>query len=251
MFSLCNTALVISLLLTSANLLAQSKSTPLPMDTAIDFLAEPAPLVASSSTSPQPTPTLSQTMGSAGHPNAVVKDYLESLGVEFPEGSAAVYVASSGNLVVHNTTANLQKIDQLLQNGLKPLEEPEGVRTMRVRLAVTVIPRVNFGNASVAQAIHYLERESARVSRLSGTNDRVNIVLRTPPADGAEAANAKPAVKARINLHLANVTLDEALREVAAQAGLEFKVESNSVVLMPGEFSSPALVTKTFPFRFN
>jgi general secretion pathway protein D len=70
------------------------------------------------------TPTSNAgALPSAGLPGGTVgksgaKEFLESQGVTFPQGSSATYLASSSKLLVKNTQANLDLIDSLVEVAL-------------------------------------------------------------------------------------------------------------------------------------
>lgn len=125
-------------------------------------------------------------------------------------------------------------------------EEKRGTEMMLAKLNRIIVPRIDFKDATVRQAITFLQQKSRDLD--SGETDAerrgVNIVLKLPttPAapvptaiEGADpaAAAAVPAGDSRINLSLTNVPLYEALRYVATLAGLKVKVEPFAVSIVP------------------
>lgn len=72
------------------------------------------------SSSPSAAPAAGAGAPAAGAPGATAaksgaKEFLESQGVTFPQGSSATYLASSSKLLVKNTQANLDLIDSLVE----------------------------------------------------------------------------------------------------------------------------------------
>lgn len=126
-------------------------------------------------------------------------------------------------------------------------EEKRGTEMMLAKLNRIIIPRIDFKDATVRQAINFLQQRSRDLDSSEADAERrgVNIVLKLPAAaptapsstgaEGGEAAvaPAAPTGDSRINLSLANVPLYEALRYVATLAGLKVKVEPFAVSIVP------------------
>src|SRR5262245_11313720 len=164
-----------------------------------------------------------------------------------------------------------------------------GTAQINNKLNSIIIPRIEFRDATIREAIDFL-REQAAENDTSGTGKRgVDIVLRmvplgqvaapqapvapppvssspttaVPGAPGAAGAPAggtapssAPAVAARpvapasneprITITLNQIPLGEALRYIAAQAGLKVKVEPYAVSIIPMSEQSHDLVTKRY-----
>ncbi len=165
-----------------------------------------------------------------------------------------------------------------------------GTARINNKLNTIIIPRIEFRDASIREAIDFL-REQAVENDTTGTGKRgVDIVLRTVPlgqvapppvpvvpaaspvsgatgpaapantAAGAAAPVAaapvitRPVVaaaptspaEARITLTLNQIPLGEALRYIAAQAGLKVKVEPYAVAIIPISEQSNDLITKQY-----
>lgn len=125
-------------------------------------------------------------------------------------------------------------------------EERKGTELMLARLNRIIVPRVDFRDATVRQAVNFLQQRSRDLDTMESDAERrgVNIVLKLPstpaPAPVAlevEGEAAAPAAAyspdARITLNLSNVPLYEALRYVATLAGLKVKVEPFAVSIVP------------------
>lgn len=119
-------------------------------------------------------------------------------------------------------------------------EERRGTELMLARLNRIIIPRVEFRDTPLRDAIGTLRRQSREQD-----GETINIVLDVPPpamaaapvtpvVEGEEpAAATAPSVSDRITLNLSNIPLYEALRYVALQAGLKVKVEPFAVSIVP------------------
>ena len=122
-------------------------------------------------------------------------------------------------------------------------EERRGTELMIARLNRIVIPRVEFRDATVRQAVSFLQQRSRDLDTTESDPERrgVNIVLKlpatpsAPPVTGIEGESAAPTFSpdSRITLNLTNVPLYEALRYVATLAGLKVKVEPFAVSIVP------------------
>src|SRR5438132_3387005 len=148
------------------------------------------------------------------------------------------------------------------------------------KLNTIIIPRVEFQDASIREAIDFLRQQAAANDTSPEGEKGVNIVVRSrrlgeispsvapavplpPPAAAGSpaaaaptatparpAAEAPPAVaapeNARITISLNQIPLGEALRYIANQAALKVKVEPHAVLLIPLTEQSDELITKTY-----
>lgn len=135
-----------------------------------------------------------------------------------------------------------------------------GTELMIARLNRMIIPRVDFRDATVRQAVNFLQQRSRDLDTTEAdpANRGVNIVVKLPavsvPAPTVETDSegdmlAAPAATSadRITLNLSNVPLYEALRYVATLAGLKVKVEPFAVSLVP--LSEPTDVLEQREFK--
>src|SRR5438034_4398576 len=171
-----------------------------------------------------------------------------------------------------------------------------GTARITNKLNTIIIPRVEFRDASIREAIDFLREQAVENDPSPEGKKGVDIVLRTVPlgqiapppvpvgpaaspaaagsppgpvgppaaptgpgAPGTGPVTAQPAVarpvvaaaaispaEARITLTLNQVPLGEALRYIAAQAGLKVKVEPFAVSVIPISEQSNDLITKEY-----
>ena len=180
--------------------------------------------------------------------------------------------------------------------GVEPLTESfqrdvTGTARITQKLNTIIIPRVEFRDASVREAIDFLRQQAAANDTNPDEKKGVDIVLRltplgqiappaipvepAPPNQAAVAPGAPPeaappnavttpipakpiiappivagapisASEARITITLNQIPLGEALRYIAAQAGLKVKVEPYAISIIPITEQSNDLITKEY-----
>lgn len=129
---------------------------------------------------------------------------------------------------------------------------------IRKKLDSIIIPKVEFHDATVREAIDLLKKKSVEFDDKSPAGERgTNIVLKlgdasskdvpgirglqTPPAaapDGTELAEP------RITVSLKDIPLGEALKYVTEQANLKYKVEPYAISVVPQTENTDSLITK-------
>lgn len=104
------------------------------------------------------------------------------------------------------------------------------------KLERIILPNVEFHQTTLRDAVDFLREESRRVDGDPDPGRRgVNLIL----------ANS-PGTSTRITLTLHNIPLSEALKYVAAQAGLKVKTEFYAASLVPLTENDAPLVTAVF-----
>ncbi|MGH8095415.1 MAG: Amuc_1098 family type IV pilus outer membrane protein [Chthoniobacterales bacterium] len=151
-----------------------------------------------------------------------------------------------------------------------------GTARITNKLNTIIIPKIEFRDASVREAIDFLRQQAAANDPSTEGKRGVDIVLRTTSLGKAEAPaplpetpslpGASPAigieptpvpasipaapsispVDARITLTLTQIPLGEALRYIASQAGLKVKVEPYAISIIPISEQSNDLFTKEY-----
>ncbi len=142
--------------------------------------------------------------------------------------------------------------DQSLVVDASANELRRGTELMLARLNTIIVPRIDFKDARIQDAIAFLRNQSKRGTGADA--EGINIVLELPsraaPAplavEGEDAPPPEPAFSDRINLNLSNIPLYEALRYVALQAGLKVKVEPFAVSVVPLAKMTDSLEVREF-----
>lgn len=161
-------------------------------------------------------------------------------------------------------------------------KDATGTARISNKLNTIIIPRIEFRDASIREAIDFLRQQAAANDPAEGRKG-VDIVLRlnaiggaapeaparsaapsavdplapVPAGGEAPAAIAPAAVSApvapaispsdaRITITLNQIPLGEALRYIASQAGLKVKVEPYAVSIIPLSEQSQELITKEY-----
>src|SRR5213082_270895 len=164
--------------------------------------------------------------------------------------------------------------------------DASGTARITTKLNTIIIPRVEFRDASIREAIDFLRQQAVENDPATEGKKGVDIVLRlaplgqiapppvpvqpapagpgaaapgTAPATGGAPVTARPVVArpvvaaaptspadARITITLNQVPLGEALRYIASQAGLKVKVEPYAVSIIPLTEQSNELITKEY-----
>ena len=136
----------------------------------------------------------------------------------------------------HTRTKMIREVDEMWET-MVPTVAPESFSTARrpdvkkdgaiylqTKLNTIVIPRVQFTDARVDEAIEFLRIKSKDLDVFETDPELkgVNIILKADPESAP-----------RISLDLQNVPLVEALRYVTELAGMKFKVEPYAVLVVP------------------
>ncbi len=160
-------------------------------------------------------------------------------------------------------------------------KDATGTARITAKLNTIIIPRIEFKDASIREAIEFLRQQAAendtgadgrkgvdivlRVSTLGaraetavtsttvtsssssgpGTSPEPPAIVAAPPAVTTAAASLDSA-GARITLSLNQIPLGEALRYIASQAGLKVKVEPYAVSIIPISEMTNDLLTKQY-----
>ncbi len=120
----------------------------------------------------------------------------------------------------------------------QPVLTARGTQSVNRKLDDIIIPRINFTDATVRDAIEYLRERSAALDNdpLDSRERGVNIVLKL---DAAAASQT-------ITIDLANIPLREALDYITRLANLKIKVEPYAVLIVPISEPTDTLITKEY-----
>ena len=120
----------------------------------------------------------------------------------------------------------------------QPMFTTRGSQSINRKLDEINIPRIEFTDATVREAIEYLRAESSRqdTAALDAADRGVNIVLKL---DAAAASQT-------VTINLSNLPLREALTYITNLANLKFKVEPYAVLIVPLDEPTDTLITKEY-----
>lgn len=182
---------------------------------------------------------------------------LERDGVEFVEGMEARFDRSAGTLEVKATEGELWVVEAVVDYwGLIEEVEAEGrwrrVSELDERLRSIVIPKVDFKETPLEEAVAYLEEAAAldQVPNAKGTMG-VKIVV-DPPRNwdglpGLVAAGSDEPDSITVTLQLAEVPLVEALRYIAALAQRSYRIEETEIRVGYLDLFEEPRVTRAYP----
>lgn len=140
--------------------------------------------------------------------------------------------------------------------------EGTGVIYITEKLRRIIIPRIDFEDNTVEEAIDFLRLRSAELDTLELDPARkgVNFVVRRPQqaaaganegldaaaGEGGLPAASDPGALRITNLRLKNVPLSQALKYICEQAKLRYKVDDFAVTLVPQTETGEEVFTRTF-----
>ncbi|HJX24990.1 MAG TPA: Amuc_1098 family type IV pilus outer membrane protein, partial [Chthoniobacterales bacterium] len=140
-------------------------------------------------------------------------------------------------------------------------KDATGTARISNKLNTIVIPRIEFRDASIREAIDFLRQQAMDNDPATEGRKGVDIVLRLGPVGRSSETNAPTAspspgasletrsastTDARITITLNEIPLGEALRYIASQAGLKVKIEPYAVLIIPLSEQSNDLITKEY-----
>jgi len=120
----------------------------------------------------------------------------------------------------------------------QPMLTTRGTQSINRKLDEIIIPRINFTDAKISEAVEYLRDRSAALDADAGSDAErgVNIVLKLDQAAASQT----------VTIDLANLPLREALTYITNLANLKFKVEPYAVLIVPLNEPTDILVTKEY-----
>ncbi|MGY8641331.1 MAG: M56 family metallopeptidase [Verrucomicrobiales bacterium] len=152
-------------------------------------------------------------------------EILEEAGITFPPGGSAIYNAKNSQLIVRNTSDQMELVEAFLDSLTPQIPEtavsPE-IEAYLKKIESITLPSVEFVDTPIMDAVAFLQSRSVELD-----------TLETDPAKkGINIVVAAGKIRdTRLNLRLVNVPLSEALRYTAELAGGGFKVDESAVVI--------------------
>ena len=118
-------------------------------------------------------------------------------------------------------------------------EEQSHLAKIQRKLEQTIIPKLEFREATISEALSFLRKKSVDLDPddpKTGVNIQINF-------------DEPPVADARITLSLTNIPLIEALKYVTGLANLKLKVEPYVVSVVPASVNTDSVITKEWNVR--
>jgi len=166
------------------------------------------------------------------------KKFLESFGIRFSQGAAAIYNQGQSKLIVRNTKGELDqikaftkaaaegKLDQFkIEQGWEGVFPNEAKGDSTSKLDSIIIPKAEFNKTPFADVLDFLRQRSVELDaeEVDRANKGINIILEEAKRVEAET----------VTLKVTNISLGNVLRYAADQVGFKYTVEPNAVVFRP------------------
>ncbi|MEA3213467.1 MAG: hypothetical protein QOE70_6524 [Chthoniobacter sp.] len=172
-------------------------------------------------------------------PEAMPERPLITIPLDFLEGCSvaqfqAVPVTRANRAVSDGGMATPPPTAPMAQSANPPAQtapadrERASTEEMQRKLEKIIIPRLEFREATVREAVEFLSRKTG-----------INIALQAPSDSSG----------ARITVSLTNIPASEALRYVTNLAGLKSRIDPKGVVIVPGSANTDVLITKEYKVR--
>lgn len=154
------------------------------------------------------------------------KKWLNMQGCLLHEGTSAVFNPETSQLIVKAAEPDLDKVEAVIEKlGVKPKTPEPPTPDIVKRAQAMILPQVVFKEATLAEAVAFLQAKSRQLAADKGG---VNIVL----SDAASKSNAK------LSLNLKDLPLWEALHYVAELAGMRLEAGDSAIVIKPADVAA-------------
>jgi general secretion pathway protein D len=176
--------------------------------------------------------------------NIAARRLMEQVNLARAQYAEAAYNEARGDLlaqVAKGWELPVQKFAEGPSTAVEPSPiAMRGTENINSKLESIVIPRINFTDSSIREALDFLKKRAADLDELESDPDLkgVNIILKVPPGSPEESA--------QITLEIENVPLKAALDYVAQAAGLKIKIDPYAVVVVPPTENTDVLLTKEY-----
>ena len=185
------------------------------------------------------------------------RNILERDGVEFAEGMEARFDRAAGTMEVKATEDELWLVEAVVDFwGLIEEVEAEGrwrrIRELEERLRSIVIPKVDFKETPLEEALAYLE-QAGGLSEIPNGDGTIGVkIVLDPPrkwegVPGLVAASSDEPDSITVTLQLAEVPLVEALRYTTYLAQQRYRIEETEIRLGYLDLFEEPRVTRVYP----
>ena len=119
----------------------------------------------------------------------------------------------------------------------QPQMDSRGSQAINNKLDTIIIPRVNFTQTSLKEALDFIKKRAFDLDTGDSDNKGINIVLKLPPNSPEPEA---------FTLAADGLSLREVLDYVTRATNLKLKIETHAVVVVPATENTDVMITKTF-----
>jgi general secretion pathway protein D len=176
--------------------------------------------------------------------NIAARKLMEKINLARQKYAEAAYNETRGDMLMQVSKAWELPLRKFTDGPTAIIEQPaisvRGTQFISNKLDSIEIPRINFTDASIREALDFLQKRSVELddTETDPTKKGVNIVLRLPP-DSPEYSD-------NITFSLDNVTLRSALQLIASAANLRIRIDPYAVVVVPQSENTDVLLTKQY-----
>ena len=174
--------------------------------------------------------------------NIAARRLMEKINVARQQYADAAYNETRGAMLAEVDKAWQLPLRKMTDGQTSIVEQPpmetRGSQAINNKLDKIIIPRIDFTDSSIKEALDFIKKRAADLDDDDSENKGINIVLKLP-LDSPDAAYP-------ITLSLSDVPLREALRYVTEAANLKIKIETHAVVVVPATENTDVLITKEY-----
>jgi len=176
--------------------------------------------------------------------NIAARRGMENVNKQRSQYASVAYSETRGSMLKDVAEAWELPIKRFDTQASTIIEQPEidtrGTASINRKLDEIIIPRVEFRDATIREALEYIRQKAAALdtSETDPSRKGINLVLKLAPGSIEEGV--------QINLTLTDIPLREAINYVVSTANMKTKVEPFAVVIVPASEPTDILITKEY-----
>jgi general secretion pathway protein D len=174
--------------------------------------------------------------------NIAARRLMEKINVARQEYADAAYSETRGAMLTAVDKAWELPLRKFTDGPTAIVEQPQmdsrGSQAINNKLDTIIIPRIDFTDASIKEALDFIKKRAADLDTGDSDNKGINIVLKIPPDSLASSGT--------FTLALDNTPLRDVLTYVTRALDLKIKIEPHAVVVVPSSENTEVLITKEY-----
>jgi general secretion pathway protein D len=174
--------------------------------------------------------------------NIAARRLMEKINVARQEYADAAYSETRGAMLTAVDKAWELPLRKFTDGPTTIVEQPQmdsrGSQAINNKLDTIIIPRIDFTDASIKEALDFIKKRAADLDTGDSDNKGINIVLKIPPDSLASSGT--------FTLALDNTPLRSVLEYVTSALDLKIKIEPHAVVVVPSSENTEVLLTREF-----